>query len=172
MNKAGVVRACLEVTFGSEPKLALKSFVNEALDSGEYYEGFEIAIQKGELDYKDYDELLASFQAAYRDVIPDMAELEELFDKELPQAYFSKLSWLVSSENEIYATDGLRVIKTVGSKLKWATGRVSWDGINLLELNETEIIGQWYTPIDDDNPWQPLKLSRLDGSLIQGEIIG
>ena len=171
MKKSEIIKITLEITFGDEPKKSLQDFINRALDQGEYYEGFETAINTHELDYQEYEELLNAFKSAYGKYIPKMDTVEKLIDEYLPQSYFSKLSWLVSEKGEIYATDGLRVGKIVDDCLVWVTKRVSYDGINLLKLSESEIIGQWYSPIDESSPWSELKLSVIDGALIKGEII-
>lgn len=171
MGKDEIVKTFLEITFGKEPKRSLKEFVNLALDRGEYWEGFEIAIKKSELDYQEYEELLDSFNKAYGNNFPDESTIREIVEAKLPQAYFSKLSWLVSESGEIYATDGLRVIKVFENKLVWETPRVSWDGINLSHLGNDKVHGQWYSPINEDSPWNTLVLSAKDGTLREEEII-
>ncbi len=171
MKKSEIIKVSLEIAFGNKPSKSLQGFINRAIDQGEYYEGFEIAIGKNNLDYQEYEELLASFNSAYENSIPDMEKMSELFDKYLPQAYSSTLSWLVSDLGEIFATDGLQVAKIHDGNLIWRTPRVSWDGINLLKLSENEIIGEWYSPIDENSPWSELRISMSDGALIVGEEI-
>jgi len=171
MNTSEIVKVCLEIAFGNEPKRSLKEFINKALDQSEYYEGFEIAITKNNLDYKEYEELYKAFISAYGEVAPDIDVITELIDKHLPQSYFTKTSWLVSDLGEIYATDGLKVAKIFNNNLIWVTKRISYDGINLTNLTDHEIHGQWYSPIDEDTPWSELKISTKDGTLLKGEII-
>lgn len=171
MKISEIVKVCLNVAFGNEPKKSLKEFINKALDQSEYYEGFEIAISKNDLDYKEYDELYESFLSAYNKYIPDIEAIKFLIDKHLPQSYFTNTSWLVSDAGEIYVTDGLRVAKIFNNKLIWVTKRVSWDGIELEELTDSEVIGQWYSPIDENSPWSELRISTKDGALLKGEVI-
>ena len=171
MNVSDIVKVCLDIEFGSEPKKSLKEFINKALDLGEYQEGFEIAINKNDLDYQEYEELYKSFESAYREKIPSLADIRKIVDKYLPQSYFSNVDWLVSDLGNIYATDGLRVAKIVKNNLVWVTERISYDGINLIRLTDSELVGQWYYPMDDENPWRELKLSIIDGALLVGEVI-
>ena len=171
MNASEIIRICLEIEFGDEPKNSLKGFINKALDEGEYFDGFEIAVSKNDLDYKEYEELYKAFISAYVKDTPDIKTIRKLIDDYLPQSYFTKTSWLVSDTGEIYTTDGLRVAKIFNNNLIWVTKRVSYDGINLTKLTDHELIGQWYNPMDDENPWNELKLSTKNGALLKGEVI-
>jgi len=171
MNTSEIANICLEIVFGNEPKNSLKVFINKALDLGEYYEGFEIAISKKDLDCKEYDELYEAFISAYEKNIPNIEIIKKIVDKNLPQSYFTKTSWLVSNLGEIYITDRLRVAKIFQNNLIWVTKRVSYDGINLLKLTNSKLIGQWFNPTDDDNLWCDLIISTKDGTLLMGEII-
>ncbi len=171
MNKSDIVKACLDIEFGSDPKNSLKSIVNKALDEGEYFDGFEIAIKKHDLDYKEFDELLFAFKTAYLASIPDMDAIRALADRYLPQAYFTKMSWLVSECGEIFATDGLRVAKFYNNTLIWVTRRISYDGINFVKLTENKLYGNWFNPVDDESPWSELIISAEDGALLKGEVI-
>jgi hypothetical protein len=171
MNTNEIVKVSLDIAFGNEQKKSLTEFINKALDDGEYFDGFEIAISKNELDYKEFEELYDAFNSAYSKDIPNIELIRKLVDEHLPQSYFTQTSWLVSDLGEIYATDGLRVAKIYKNKLIWITKRVSYDGINLINLTEQEILGQWYSPIDDDSPWSELRLSTKDGALLKGEVI-
>ena len=166
-----IIHTTLEITFGNQPKKALKEFINSALDRGEYFDGFEIAISKNDLDYQEYDDLYDSFKKAYKDDIPEIKVIQQIIDKELPQSYFTKTSWLVSPVGEIYATDGLRVAKLYNNSLIWVTKRISWDGIELTELKHKMLHGKWYSPVNDYSPWSELVLSTQDGSLLKGEVI-
>jgi len=163
--------AFLEIEFGNEPKTSLKAFINEALDQSEYHEGFEIAVVKNELDYKEYEELHEAFISAYGCDIPDKDVISKLVDDNLPQSYFTKTSWLVSDIGEIYATDGLRVAKIFDGNLVWVTGRISFDGITLSSLTKAVLFGQWYNHTTDDDGWSELEISTADGSLLIGEKI-
>jgi hypothetical protein len=171
MEAREIIGVSLDITFGNNPKKSLKDFINKALDQGEYYDGFEIAISKNDLDYKEYEELYKAFNGAYVADIPNLEEVRKLIDEYLTQSYFANTSWLVSNLGEIYATDGLRVAKIFNNKLIWVTKRVSFDGINLHTLTDEEVIGQWYSPIDDVNPWKELRLATKDGALLKGKII-
>jgi len=171
MNKSEIVKVCLEIAFGNEPKKSLKDFINKALDKSEYYQGFEIAITKNDLDYKEYEELYAAFISAYSQDIPDIEATKKLVDEYLPQSYFTKTSWLVSDIGEIYATDGLRVAKIFNNNLIWVTKRISYDGINLKNLTEYALLGEWYSPINEERPWSELKISTKNGNLLKGEVI-
>ena len=171
MNKREIITTFLETEFGNEPKKSLKCFINKALDKSEYYEGFEIAVGKNELDYKEYEELHKTFISAYGRDIPDKDVISKLVDDNLPQSYFTKASWLVSDVGEIYATDGLRVAKIFDGNLIWVTGRISFDGITLNSLTNNVLLGQWYNPTTDDDGWSELELSTADGSLLKGETI-
>lgn len=171
MNRSEIIKVCLDIEFGNDPKSSLKNYINNTLDQGEYYEGFEIAISKNELDYKEYEELYAVFKSAYDEDLPNIDVLKKLVDEYLPQQYFTTMSWLVSETGEIYATDGLRVVKIFNDNLVWVSKRVSYDGINLIKLTEDEVLGQWYSPIDDDSPWRELRISTNDGTLLKGVVI-
>jgi hypothetical protein len=171
MKLKDIIDVSFEIEFGGSPKESLKAFINKALDEGEHFEGFEIAIQRGELDYQAYDELFASFQAAYSDFLPDLDSIKNIIDSYLPQSYFSNIVWIVSSEGEIVLSDGLRVAKIADNKLSWVTKRVSWDDIKLLSIENGIIVGEWYSPINDEKPWGSLKITLSNGTLIEGEVI-
>ena len=171
MKTSEVIEACLQIEFGDNPKKLLKQFINKALDQSEYHEGFDIAVTPNDLDYKEYEELYRAFYSAYGEILPNIELISKLVDEYLPQSYFSKTSWLVSEDGEIYTTDGLKVAKIFNNNLIWITKRVSYDGINLINLTDNEIHGQWYNPMDDYSPWHELKISTKHGTLIKGEII-
>jgi hypothetical protein len=171
MDVKKIIEVSLAIKFGNNPHAELKDFINNALDSGEYFDGFEIALQKGPLDYKAYDELFESFTKAYTEQIPDLIQFEQLVDKHLPQSCITGIEWLVTEEGEIVASDELRVAKFKDDKLVWVTNRISWDGIKLLAIDDCVVIGQWYDVTNSEKPWQPLKLSLSDGKLIQGEVL-
>ena len=170
MERKKIIEVSLAIKYGINPHAALKNFINNALDSSDYYDGFEIALQKGPLDYQAYDELFESFTKAYSEQIPDLIEFEQLVDKHLPQSCLSGIEWLVTDENEIVASDDLRVAKFKDDQLIWVTDRISWDGIKLMAIDDGVVIGQWYDVTNSEEPWQSLKLSLSDGKLMQGEI--
>jgi hypothetical protein len=171
MELKDIIYVSLAIKFGNNPKDSLKAFINKALDSGEYFDGFEIAIQKEPLDYQAYEELLGSFTKVYGDYIPNIEHFEELADKHLPQSCFSNLVWLVTEEGEIIASDGLRVANFKNDQVVWVTKRISWDGISLSSIENGIIVGEWYDATNSENPWGTLKLSLSDGKLLQGEVI-
>jgi len=148
----------------------LKSLVNDALDNGEYIEGFEVAIKKGDLDDHECSELLKLIDEHYP-LDLDFEKLDYLIDKHLPQSEVSTISWLVSDDCSLIITDTLRVAKFTNDELDWVTKRISWDGIKLFSLSNDEIVGEWYNPTSADDLWSPLKISLTSGKLIQGEEI-
>lgn len=170
MDTNKIIEVCLAIRFGNNPQESLKVFINDALDSGEYYDGFEIVFQKGPLYYQAHAELYESFTKAYAEQIPDLIQFEQLVDKHLPQSCMTGIEWLVTEEGEIVASDELRVAKFKDNQLVWVTNRISWDGIKLLTIDDGVVIGQWYDVTNSVEPWQPLKLSLSDGKLMQGEI--
>lgn len=171
MKLKDIISVSFAIEFGNSPKGSLKAFINKALDEGEYFDGFEIVIQIGELDYQAYDELCASFQAAYSDCLPNLDSIKNIIDSYLPQSYFSNIVWIVSDEGEIVVSDGLRVAKIADNNLSWVTKRVSWDGIKLFSIENGIIVGEWYSPINDEKPWGSLKITLRNGTLIEGEVI-
>jgi hypothetical protein len=49
---------------------------------------------------------------------------------------------------------------------EWRSPRVSWDGFRNIEVHETEILGEAYTPVADE--WVPFKLDLLTGHCPDG----
>jgi hypothetical protein len=48
----------------------------------------------------------------------------------------------------------------------WRSPRISWDGLRNIEVHETELLGEAYTPIED--AWVPFKLDLLTGHCSDG----
>lgn len=48
----------------------------------------------------------------------------------------------------------------------WRSPRVSWDGLRNIEVHETKLLGEAYTPIADE--WVPFKLDLLTGHCLDG----
>ena len=48
----------------------------------------------------------------------------------------------------------------------WRSPRISWDGLRNIEVCETELLGEAYTPIEDG--WVPFKLDLLTGNCSDG----
>ena len=161
----------MELEFGNSPNESLKRFVNRALDQGEYFDGFEVAIKEGALDYQEYEELFVAFQKAYGKRLPKLGPIKEVIEKYLPQMYLTNLVWTISKTGAVVVSDGLRVAMIDDDKLKWVTNRISWDGVRLSSIENDIIIGEWYSPIDDNSPWNPLKIAMESGELIEGEVI-
>ena len=170
MNKTDLISLHMDIHYGQGYCRKLKSLVNEALDNGEYIEGFEVAIKKGDLDDQECRELLQIVHEHYP-IDLDFEKLDFLIEEHLPQSEVSTISWLVSDNGSLIVTDTLRVAKFTNGELAWVTKRISWDGINLFHLSNDEIVGEWYNPTSADDFWSPLRISSSSGRLIQGEEI-
>jgi hypothetical protein len=48
----------------------------------------------------------------------------------------------------------------------WRSPQISWDGLRNIEVRETELLGEAYTPIED--AWVPFKLDLLTGNCTDG----
>jgi len=171
MNKVDLLSLYMEMEFGSQGCYKLKLLVNEALDNGEWHDGFEIAVKTGELDYDECAELFANVKKAYPQVALNIERLKSLIKQHLPQAEITPISWLVAEDGSLIIGDSLRVGRFSGDCLVWVTKRISWDGINLIRIANNEIEGEWYSPVNSQQEWQPLRLSFNDGALLEGQEI-
>jgi len=171
MNKIKLLTLCMEMEFGSEGCRQLKLFVNDVLDSGEWHDDFDIAVKIGELDYYECTALFDVVKKAYPDDIINIDKIKELIDKYLPQAGLTNIIWLIAEDRSLIITDSLRVARFLNDRLIWVTKRISWDGIKLSRINADIIEGEWWSPIDSQQEWKPLKLLLNDGTLIEGEEI-
>ena len=161
----------MEMEFGSEGCQQLKLFVNDVLDSGEWHDDFDIAVKNGELDYYECTKLFDIVKRTYSNDIINIENLKNLIDRHLPQAGLTNIEWLVADDGSIILTDSLRVARFLKDRLIWVTGRISWDGIKLNRITNSVIEGEWWSPIDSQQEWKPLKLLFNDGTLIEGEEI-
>lgn len=59
---------------------------------------------------------------------------------------------------------GFTAIKADGSG--WHSPRISWDGLRIIEIRGTELLGEAYTP--SANEWVPFKLDLLTGHCPDG----
>lgn len=171
MNIEDLLSLYMEMEFGSQGCHLLKSLVNEALDNGEWHDGFEVAVKTGELDYRECAELFESVRKAYPHIVFNASTVKALIELHLPQAALTSIRWLIADDGSLVITDSLRVARFLNDELVWVTKRISWDGINLTKIVNNEIVGQWLSPIVSQNEWKPLRLSLHDGTLLEGQEI-
>lgn len=171
MNKINLLSLCMEMEFGSRGCRLLKSFVNEVLDSGEWHDGFDIAVKTGDLDYYECTKLFDIVKTVYPNDIIDSEKLKSLIEHYLPQAGLTDIVWLVAEDGSLIITDSLRVARFFCDRVIWVTKRISWDGIKLNRINAGVIEGEWYSPINSQREWSPLKLSFDTGALLEGKEI-
>jgi len=171
MNRVDLISIQMEMEFGSQGCHKLKQLVNNVLDNGEWQDGFEVAVKRGDLDSYECAELLDTVRKAYPDITLNVEKLKSLIEQYLPQAQVTPISWLVSEEGSLIITDSLRVSRISDDSLIWVTKRISWDGIILNKITNNEIEGTWYCPVDSQAEWKPLKLSFSDGTILEGQEI-
>jgi len=161
----------MEMEFGSQGCHQLKNFVNEVLDNGVWHDDFDIAVKTGELDYYECNKLFAVVKKAYPNDIINIDNLNKLIELYLPQAAITDIGWLIAGDGSLIITDSLCVARFLNDRLIWVTKRISWDGINLNRIEAGIIEGEWYSPINSQQEWSPLKLSLETGDLLEGEEI-
>ena len=158
----------MEMEFGSIGPILLKELVDNALNNGEWHDGFDIAVKSGPLDYEETKELFSIVKATYPEIIIDVIALRELIDNHLPQSTFSQISWLIADDTSIVVEDSIRVARFKNNSIVWVTDRVSWDGIKLIKIENNEIIGEWFDVTNPKKYWRTLKLSFENGKLLEG----
>lgn len=171
MNKHELISLYMEMEFGEQGGIMLKALVNTALDNGEWHDGFEIAVKATELDYDERNELFDIVKKSYPEVTLNIHKLKNLIDEELPQSSLTQIRWLIADDGSLIITDSLRIGRFLDDSVVWVTKRISWDGINLIKIENDEIIGEWYSPINSQQEWSPLRISFSDGKLLEGEVI-
>jgi hypothetical protein len=172
VERKAVVEVCMAIYYGGSSQ-ALMEFANKALAREENHEGFEFAsvsgALKGEMDEYAGTTVFAAFQHAYAGMIPDMGKIMQIIAS-LPQGD-ANIGWLVSAAGDIVVANTMHVAMIKHDQLAWVTGRVSWDGIRLDSLSETQVLGQWNALYPEDDPWMPLRIALNDGRLIEGQNI-
>ena len=156
----------MNMEFGDTGFIQLKTFVNKALDNGEWHEGFDIAVKRGDLDQYETAELFDAVKIAYPDVHFNVDVLRELIDQHLPASCI-EIVWLTGDDGSIIIADSLRVARFLDDSILWVTNRISWDGIALNKIENGEIFGEWYDATRSG--FRPLRLSFDNGDLIEGE---
>jgi len=169
MNPRDIISVQIEFAFGYNYQSLLKKLVNAALDEGEWHDDFDIAVTRTELDNEEATKLLQSVLRAYQHYAIDVDILKALIDKHLPAAELTQIHWLIGPDLALIFTDFLRVAKIEYTTLVWVTKRVSYDGILLDRVENNVLLGSWYDVTRSSGKWQPLRLSYIDGSLLEGE---
>jgi len=139
------------------------------MDNGEWHDDFDIAVTGAELEDEEASLLLNSLLRAYPHYVIDVDILKAIIEEHLPQAQLTPIIWLIGPDLALVITDSLRVAKVKFSDFVWVTKRISWDGILLDKIEDNIIFGSWYDAPSESSEWQPLRLSYIDGSLIEGE---
>jgi len=171
MNPKYILAIQMALQYGSGGKQLLKTAVYEALDDGEWHDDFDIAVTGTDLDDEEARKLLAAVLDAYPEWVLDVANLDAVIDRHLPQAALKDIALLIGPDYALVLTDSLRVAKVQTGCLAWVTKRVSWDGIALERIEDDVVFGSWYDATRASAKWQPLQLSYNDGRLLQGEVI-
>nr|WKN38157.1 hypothetical protein K4G66_05515 [Tunicatimonas sp. TK19036] len=72
---------------------------------------------------------------------------------------------VIESDNELIMSDSIHIITFSRAGVYWQSERVSWDGIDKLELTGNIVSGKAYDPMTDE--WLPFKLD-LNTRTVQG----
>lgn len=159
----------MEMEFGTNGCQMLQRVVDKALNNGEWHDGFDVAVKKGDLDYYECKELFDIVKRTYP--IINLEKLKSQIAHYLPQTKISSIEWLVAEDGSLIVTDSLRVARFMLDSLIWVTKRISWDGIKLIRIADGVIEGEWYDVTNSKQQWQPLRLSLNDGVLLEGQVI-
>jgi len=175
MKTVDLLSAYMEMEFGSAVIACarLRALINEALDQGEWHDGFDVAVKKGELDHYECAELWDIVRRDYPESVQRLARnvigVRSHFESALRIGM--RIKWLVADDESVIVTEGLHVARFVDGALLWVTKRISWDGIYLTSITDGEVLGEWYCPDSRADDWCPLRLAFADGTLLEGEEI-
>lgn len=169
MDKADILAIQMAKYFGVGAKFLLKERVNDALANGEWHDDFDLAVTPADLTDDDFEKLLSSILRAYPYYVLDVESIQKIIDHHLPQMAGMIQEWLIGPDGDLILTDSFRVAKIQSNKMIWVTQRISWDGIKLFHIKDGYVFGDWYDVTFPEKEWRPLRLSYLDGSIIEGQ---
>jgi hypothetical protein len=165
----------MEMEFGSAVIACarLGALISEALDQGEWHDGFDVAVKKGELDHYECAELWDIVRRDYPESVQRLARnvigVRSHFESALQAG--RRIKWLVAEDESVVVTEGDHVARFVDGALLWVTKQLSYDGIHLASITDGEVLGEWYRPTSATDDWLPLRLAFADGTLLEGEEI-
>ncbi len=172
MKKSDLISAYMQMEYGRTGSYFIKQLVNEAMDQGEWQDGFDIAVSIRDLNDDESRKLYGILKKAYPEVVFDTETIEQILDKECIDLDRAAFSWIVDSDGSILMTDGYRVVKILDNQLIWISDRAPWGGICLLTIVDAiliAVIAAWNGPGHNDaQEWLPLNIAILDGKVLEG----
>ena len=170
MNLIPALEANIAYSIGYDFRSKIKAAVNELIDEGEWVDGFELAVKNGELSLDECDELLAALDVLSPGIYTGRPDFLEMLRQHLPQLAYTTLGYMVYDDLTIIATDSLRVARFTTKECLWVSDRVSYDGIQLTNINANEVNGLGWI-LGHDMNLQPFTLRMSDGLLLKGKAV-
>jgi len=170
MNRRRCVDLLLRRIAGLHVKTELKILINEIIDNGEYYEGFDLAVTSSDLT-DDQEAIAANALASFASI--DLQDLLQSADY-IKANLICSVDWdvlVITDDNDIAFADGLRLHRVVNGSRRWRTPRISYDGMWDLELKGNRICGLAYSAIGDDDPIASFEVDAATGKVLIGSVI-
>jgi hypothetical protein len=147
----------------------LKTYINSQIDSGEFTDGYEIAVCPDVLMGEQVNTLIDLF--CERSPL-GMQRLNEIANVIQPHTYYGlETSFqFVDIDNALYS-DGIRIYRIENGIEKWKSNRISWDGVRELRYDNGIISGLWYQFDSSLGSWHPFSIDYHTGKVINGPSI-
>ena len=171
MKKRDLVEVQLELFFGFKFQKMIQRLVDEALDRGEWADGYELAVSPDVIDGTDARKLLDIVLGQFPDARIEQDLLLRTIREKLPQHGGEAVSWIVNETGAFAVTDCLRVARFDGNEMKWCTERISYDGIEFDSLIGERLQGRAWFLSSDISPDVPFEIDFETGELIKGEVV-
>lgn len=170
MIASDIIDLQISKAFGFLWSPKIKSLVNAELEEGRFAPGYELAVTKEELPSNAASELLEVLLAEYPDYRIDEPNLISLVHDSLPQSQIAEVAWIVTINGSIVITDSLRVGRISGGVMLWVTPRISFDGIDLIKVEDGTVYGNAYW-IGSFKPDAPFEIDFESGTVKEGQIV-
>jgi hypothetical protein len=162
----------LKYYLGNNIRSDIICHVNFLLDNSVYYENFHLVVSNRELESEEIEVLVKSLQKMNKLETTYFKNIIDLMQEDTNYFFYNGSEFLVIDKNEIYIADTLNVYRITDNKILWKTPRVSYDGIELNNVDENYLYGKWNSLSGENyDEWEELVLERSTGIIIKGKSI-
>lgn len=156
---------------GEYVKNETKDLVDRLITDGFWEDDFELAVTANDLSDDEHERLICALEKRN--------EIEKEWGPKLKEAATLNLNafeWInleVRSPgvSDVIVHDHLQLMRFSKEGVAWVSKRISYDGIEIVEVTNDEIIGRWFFPTAEEGIWNEFRLNLENGKILVGEEI-